>query len=260
MKPRSGPPSTARPRSVPVRPQTAGRQPARPPQKHAHAGPPRGSAHGRKWFWWVVLAGLLVVGGVSVAVAAGSGGNSSGKLEVGKSVKVGGSALPVFTGSASDPAVGRTAPTLTGQTFSRSPITIGNTGRPHVLMFVAHWCPHCQAEVPRIVAMEKAGETAGVPVTAIATGTNENASNWPPSAWLQRVGWPYPTLVDTASATAARAYGLSAYPYLVFVDGNGHVAARVAGEVAPNDLAKMFSALAAGRTVPVPSSGAESAG
>jgi thiol-disulfide isomerase/thioredoxin len=166
----------------------------------------------------------------------------------------------VLANPASDPAVGKTAPSLGGRTFSREPIAITNDGKPHVLVFVAHWCPHCQAEVPRIVAMERAGQTSGVPVTAVATGTNENAPNYPPSAWLHEVGWPYPVLVDTASGTAARAYGLAAYPYLVFVDANGKVAARVSGEIAPADLQRMFSALAAGEPVPIPASAAASAG
>jgi thiol-disulfide isomerase/thioredoxin len=225
---------------------------------HAKAGPAR--ARHQRWFWWAALGVLVLVGGISVALASGSGGSASKLLEVAKSVKVDGAALPVLTNPASDPAVGRTAPSLSGQTFSRAPVTIANDGKPHVVVFVAHWCPHCQAEVPRIVAMARAGQTAGVAVAAVATGTNENAPNYPPSAWLKETGWPYPVLVDTAGGTAARAYGLAAYPYLVFVDASGRVAARVTGEVAPADLAKMFSALAAGRAVPIPASAAASAG
>jgi thiol-disulfide isomerase/thioredoxin len=193
-------------------------------------------------------------------VASGGGGNSSGKLEVAKSVKVDGTALPVLANPASDQAVGKTAPGLSGQGFSRGPVSITNDGKPHVVVFVAHWCPHCQAEVPRIVAMARAGQTSGVAMTAVATGTNENAPNYPPSAWLEDTGWPYPVLVDTSSGTAARAYGLAAYPYLVFVDANGKVAARVTGEVAPADLQRMFAALAAGKAVPIPASAAASAG
>jgi thiol-disulfide isomerase/thioredoxin len=239
MNPRSGPPAK--------RPGPPSRRPS-----------PSAARHRR--FWWIAIAALVVVGGVSVAIASGGGGNSSGKLEIAKSVKVEGTALPVLTNPASDPAVGKAAPGLSGQDFSRRPVTVGSDGKPHVLVFVAHWCPHCQAEVPRIVAMERAGQTSGVPVTAVATGTNENAPNYPPSAWLKDVGWPYPVLVDTSSETAARAYGLAAYPYLVFVDANGKVGARVSGEIAPADLQRMFSALAAGKAVPIPASAAASAG
>jgi thiol-disulfide isomerase/thioredoxin len=209
--------------------------------------------------WWAVLAGLLVAGVVAVALTSG-GGATSGKLEVAKSVAVDGSALPRFTSPNGDSAVGTRAPVLTGQTFNGSPIMVGGTGAPHVVVFVAHWCPHCQAEVPRIVSLQRAGKTDGVAVTAVATGTNANAPNYPPSAWLHGVGWPYPTLVDTASGTAAAAYGLTSYPYLVFVDASGNVAARVSGEVAPADLSAMFAALAAGKPVPVSVGGSASSG
>jgi thiol-disulfide isomerase/thioredoxin len=209
--------------------------------------------------WWAVLGGLVVAGLLAVALTSG-GGESSDKLEVAKSVTVDGTSLAPFTSPVSDPAVGTHAPTLTGKTFDRSAITVGGTGVPHVLVFVAHWCPHCQAEVPRIVALQRAGRTSGVPVTAVATGTDTNAPNYPPSAWLHREGWPYPVLVDTASGTAASAYGLRSYPFLVFVDASGNVAARVSGEIEPADLKTMFAALAAGKPVPVPNAGAASSG
>ena len=238
---------------------TRGRvQPARRPP--ARRPPVRRSRAGGRWFWWAILGGLVVAGGLAVALTAGGGDSASGKLEVAKSVTVDGAALPAFNSPTADPAIGRTAPTLTGRTFDRTPIVIGNDGKPHVLVFVAHWCPHCQAEIPRIVSLERAGQTSGVAVTAIATGTNENAPNYPPSAWLRSAGWPYPVLVDTGKGTAAGAYGLTSYPYLVFVDASGKVAARVSGEVAPADLQKMFAALAAGAEVPIPNASGASAG
>jgi hypothetical protein len=212
-----------------------------------------------RWVWWVTVFGVAVAGIVAVAVTSG-GAKSSNQLEVAKRVGVDGTALPRLVDPSSDPAVGSRAPVLSGQTFDRRAVTVATSGAPHVLVFVAHWCPHCQAEVPRIVTMHRDGQTTGVAVTAVATGTQSNAPNYPPSAWLRRVGWPYPVLVDTASGTAATAYGLSAYPYLVFVDAAGDVAARVTGEVAPADLAKMFAALAAGKPVPVPSAAAASQG
>jgi len=128
-----------------------------------------------------------------------------------------------------------------------------------VLEFGTDWCPHCQAEVPRIVALAKAGKVA-VPIVGVATGTDPSAPNYPPSAWLQREGWPYPVLVDTKTETAARAYGLPGYPFLVFVDAQGQVVGRLSGEVEPTDLTKLFDALAAGQPLPIPGAGASSAG
>jgi thiol-disulfide isomerase/thioredoxin len=211
----------------------------------------RRASTANRWVWWFVVLGLAVAGIVAVAVAS-SGSNTTSELEVAPHVSVDGTALPRLADPASDPAVGSRAPILSGKTFDRRAITVSGDGAPHVIVFVAHWCPHCQAEIPRIVTLHRDGRTSGVGVTAVATGTQSNAPNYPPSAWLKRVGWPYPVLVDTAAGTAASAYGLPAYPYLVFVDAAGNVAARVTGEVAPADLATMFAALAAGKAVPVP--------
>ena len=57
-------------------------------------------------------------------------------------------------------------------------------------MFLAHWCPHCQAEVPRIVTLAKAGAFDGLDVASVATGTSSQYPNYPPSAWLARRSGP----------------------------------------------------------------------
>ena len=223
---------------------------------------------GLNWPWWVVGAAVVLAGILAVVLSAGGGGSSSssagggtkpGQVEIASTLTVSGTALPTLTDSTRDPAVGKTAPTMTGVTFNGSPLTIGNTGQAHMVIFVAHWCPHCQAEVPRIVSLAKAGQVP-IPIVTVATGTDASAPNYPPSAWLAREGWPYPVLVDSKTETAATAYGLPGYPFLVFVNAQGQVVGRLSGEIAPSDLTKLFSALAAGKPLPGVSSGASSAG
>jgi thiol-disulfide isomerase/thioredoxin len=226
---------------------------------------------GLNWPWWVV-GGAVVLAGIVAVVVSGGGRGSSGSSSSGGSggatkpgqveiapVAVSGTPLPMLTDPTNDPAVGKTAPTLTGVTFNNSPVTIGNTGHAHVVVMVAHWCPHCQAEVPRIVSLAKTGQVP-VPIVTVATGTDPSAPNYPPSAWLAREGWPYPVMVDSKTETAATAYGLPGYPFLVFVDAQGKVVGRLSGEIAPNDLTKLFTALAAGKPLPGTSAGASSAG
>ncbi len=222
---------------------------------------------GLNWPWWVVGAAVVLAGILAVVLSAGgggsrgrsSGGTKPGRVEIGSTVAVSGTPLATLTDSTKDPAVGKTAPTLTGVTFNGSPVTIGNTGRAHLVIFVAHWCPHCQAEVPRIVSLATAGQIP-VPVVSVATGTDPSRPNYPPSAWLAREGWPYPVLVDTKTETAATSYGLPGYPFLVFVDAQGKVVGRLSGEVATSDLTKLFAALAVGKPLPIPGAGASSAG
>ena len=250
----------------------------RRPPKRGGGNRRAAAAAGQNWPWWAVGAAVVLAGIVAVVLTSGGGGSSSGsgsssggssgsasgattpgQVEIASTVAVSGTPLPMLPGSGNDPAVGKTAPTLTGVTFNGTPVTIGNTGRAHLVIMVAHWCPHCQAEVPRIVALSKAGQIP-VPVVTVATGTDSSAPNYPPSAWLAREGWPYPVLVDSKTETAATAYGLPGYPFLVFVDAQGKVVGRLSGEIAPSDLTKLFTALAAGKPLPGTSSGASSPG
>ena len=127
------------------------------------------------------------------------------------------------------------------------------------MIFLAHWCPHCQAEVPRIVELAKDGAFEGIDVAAVATGTSADAPNYPPSAWLEREEWPFPVMVDSPEFTAAQAYGLPSYPYFVFTDAQGAVVGRAVGEIAPSDLQKILDALEAGNPLPTGIAGASSA-
>ena len=121
-------------------------------------------------------------------------------------------------------------------------------------MFVAHWCPHCQAEVPLLVALAKQGVFDGVKVSAVATGTNDAADNYPPSAWLKEVDWPFPVMADSKQGTAAQAYGLTGYPYFVLVNPDGTVAGRGSGELPEDQIKANIKALKAGKALPNSSS------
>ena len=206
---------------------------------------------------WIVLGAIaaVIVAAIVIAVASGGGDDTpkSAAHETG-AVEVDGAALPSFR-SGADPAVGKPIPTLTGISFDGSPVTIAPNGKPQAIVFLSHSCPHCQAEVPRIVALERAGRLAGVDVTAVTTNTSPELPNYPPSAWLRREHWLFPTMVDSKQFTAADAYGLPAFPYFVFVDAQGKVAGRTTGEIPSDGLAAIFKALAAGQPLTTASNG-----
>ena len=223
-------------------------------KRRKRVAPPPKANH--TWFW---IVGILVVIGLAAVIAvSSSGGGNTAKAtahETGK-VSVEGTPLATLTDPQNDSAVGDSIPSLSGVTFDGSPMHIGPTGKPQVIVFLSHSCPHCQAEVPRIVALHKAGKLAGVDVTAVTTNTSPDLPNYPPSAWLKREHWPYPVMVDSTTFTAAQAYGLPGFPYFVFVDANGNVAGRLAGEMPPSQLATLFQELRDGKKITPPSSGA----
>jgi cytochrome c biogenesis protein CcmG/thiol:disulfide interchange protein DsbE len=204
----------------------------------------------RTWPGVIVLA-------VAVAFAAsGVDGPSAGAASVETApVSVQGAPLPPYKGpTTTDRAIGDTIPTLMGKGFDGLAVTIAPTGKPRVVLFVAHWCPHCQREVPLIVKLAKQKAFKGIAVSTVATGTNPGYPNYPPSAWLKREHWPFPVMVDSQQYTAATAYGLPSYPYFVFVDAQGKVAGRGSGETPPSSLKKILTALAAGKPLPLGSS------
>jgi thiol-disulfide isomerase/thioredoxin len=210
-------------------------------------------------FWLLGGLAVVVVIAIVVAVAASGGGSKrdstanggrASSHEIGL-VGVDGDALPTYTNVGSDRGIGLTVPTLSGiSVLDGSKLQIKPAGKPMAIIFLAHWCPHCQLELPRLVSAAKKGALDGIDVYAVATGTNATYPNYPPSAWLEREHWPFPALADSERTTAAAAFGLVSYPYMVFADAQGKVVGRVSGELSPADLVKVFSALAAGTPLP----------
>ena len=192
--------------------------------------------------WWVAgLGALIVIVLLVVAIVATRSSNDAASSTAGQlaygTVKVTGDDLPVWPSDANgqpvgaDPALGKTAPTVAGQKFDGSAITIPSAGKAKVVMLVAHWCPHCQKEVPLIAAeLNSKGLPSDVDLYTVATGTSDQRPNFPPAAWLASEKWPVQTLVDDQQDTAAQAYGLSGYPTFVVVDANGKVVDRQSGE------------------------------
>ena len=84
------------------------------------------------------------------------------------------------------------------------------------------------------------GVPAGVEIVGIATATDSQKPNFPPSAWLTRESFEWPVLVDSAKQEAANALGLSGFPTFVFLDAEGKVLFRTSGEVEMSALREMI--------------------
>lgn len=184
-----------------------------------------------------ILGGVLGLGLIiAIAVSAVSGGGEEGE-EFGE-VTVEGADLPVFGGDpASDLAAGMTAPTVSGEGFDGSTVTIEPDGRSKVVLFLAHWCPHCQAEVPRVVDWVEAGNQPDtVDFYAVSTLLQRVRGNWPPSQWLESEGWTIPTIQDDSASAASRAFGMAGTPYWLVLDGDNQVLFRISGEITQSGM------------------------
>lgn len=153
-------------------------------------------------------------------------------IDYAESVDISGTALPPLVDPNQDPAIGQVTVTVDGVGFDGTPVSITHDGRPQILLFVAHWCPHCQDEVDELAPWFRDNPPpGGVKLVSIATGSNEQRPNFPPSDWLIGADWPLPVIVDTASNDVGTAYGLTAFPYWVVLDGDGALLARTAGSL-----------------------------
>jgi cytochrome c biogenesis protein CcmG, thiol:disulfide interchange protein DsbE len=210
----------------------------------------RGAKQSRTPYFVIAALAAAVLVALVVALAAGGGNGDEAGTDGGNdpatsgTVTVSGTPLPQFGDPASDPAVGMTLPTLEGNDQSGAPMTIGAGGRPTMIMFVAHWCPHCQREVPVVQQWVDDGRLPeGVDLVSVSTAIDPNRPNYPPDAWLADEGWTAPVLVD-ADNSAAQAVGLSAYPFFVAIDGDGTVVLRATGELTTDQLDAVASTLA----------------
>jgi cytochrome c biogenesis protein CcmG, thiol:disulfide interchange protein DsbE len=225
-------PSRARPATR----RTMSRTPSRPnPSRAARSRNGRPSAR-------VLLAivAVAVVGALAIALMVGGddgGSDTTDTAQQAAAVTVDGQALPPLPDRGDDPAVGASMPVLRGTDLDGRPMTIAPDGRPKMIVFLAHWCPHCQAEVPVVQDwVDGGGLPAGVDLVSVATANDPRRPNFPAADWLDREGWTAPVLLDDADGHAADAAGLTAFPYFVFVDGDGNVVGRTSGELTPAQL------------------------
>ena len=207
----------------------------------------------------------MIIGGVFVAiviafviaiVAGGSNDsgsadtakvpNSDGSVSVGENqpVEVVGEALEALSDSGDDSTIGLTAPTLNGYAFDGSNLSVTpGDGKPYMLVFLAHWCPHCNREIPRLIEWQASGAIpADLQIIGVSTAVASDRPNYPPSQWVVAKGWPWPVMVDSEAMDAAEAYGVSGYPFFALVGADGKVKVRGSGELEIDQLNQIVDA------------------
>jgi thiol-disulfide isomerase/thioredoxin len=218
--------------------------------------PPPAPSRRPPWLW-IVVGAVVLVAAIIAVVSAGGGdggddkGDGSGTAAAGQEtrpVTITGTPLAPHGAADPDPAVGARIPTVAGASFDGTPMTISADGRGKLVLFVAHWCPHCQKEVPLLADfMADSPLPADVDLVTVSTSVSAARPNYPPSAWLQREHWEAPVLVDSKDSEAAQAIGLTGQPYFVAVDASGVVRARTSGEITTDQFRQLVGLARSGQ-------------
>ena len=119
-----------------------------------------------------IIAGivLLVIGlAVAIGVTLSSEPIAAGLPE--GETTINGENLPQYGGENDDNiAVGLPGPLFSGPNQNSEIVSLEKNGNAKALLFLAHWCPHCQNEVPAVQEIiNLMGVPDGVDVIAIAT-------------------------------------------------------------------------------------------
>ncbi len=153
-----------------------------------------------------------------------------------------GDPLPPHASSLTDPieadaAIGMEAPVIVGEDFDGSPVRISAVANgPTMVVFLAHWCGHCNAEIPEINRLRDEGRIPdGLNIVGVSTSLQPGQPNFPPSRWLEDKDWTYPVIADgvdmeRSEFIATTAFGVTGFPFVTLIGGDGTVAARWSGE------------------------------
>lgn len=215
----------------------------------------------------VVVIAVVVALIVAIATSGGSSddSSSSGATDGSSAVTAPGAASEVAAAEnqpvtiegqildplgdpSADSAIGAPAPLLRGYSFDGRPVTIEpGDGRSYMVVFLAHWCPHCNAEVPRLIEWKNMGMVPdGLEVVGVSTGVAADRPNYPPSEWIVEKKWPWSVMADSVTQDAAMAYGVSGYPFFTIIGADGTVKMRASGEKSIEEIDALVDAALAG--------------
>ena len=112
-----------------------------------------------------------------------------------------------------------------------------------VWLIWAHWCPHCQTELPEVSEWyeEHAADYPDIELVTISTAIDPGRAN-PLEPYLEDSQFPFPVLVDDDTSIAGQ-LGASAFPFWMVTDGEGTVLVRIPGAIGIDTVEQIFTSL-----------------
>lgn len=189
-----------------------------------------------------IPAVALAVGAVILIALVLFGGDDDDRPE---DLAFNGPPLPAYVAGQPDPALGQKAPLVVTEYLDESYAFVGGGGGPNdtakLVVFVAHWCPTCQEELPEIAAWVKDnGLPAGVEIVMVSTFPDSARANYPPSEWFAAAGWDAPVAADSSDGEIAQEFGMSSVPSWVLLTDLNFVLERGVGRLQPAQLERLI--------------------
>ena len=187
----------------------------------------------------LLVIGFAVAVGVTLSTEPLAAGLPEGETTVT------GDPLPTYAGQNDDNvSVGLAAPIFSGPNENSEIISLEKNGNAKALLFLAHWCGFCQDEVPSVQEwIDTIGVPDGVDIIAVATSIDRSRGNYPPQEWLERERWSETQIYDL-DKEIGDAYGLTSFPYWVFLDSELNVKARRTGNLPQDAVGQLLLQLA----------------
>lgn len=145
----------------------------------------------------------------------------------------------------SDPLVGHPAPSFSlatlGQNSGKSLLSLTDfKGKSVVVNFWASWCAPCKEELPLLEQHWQQAQTQGQDVVFLGVDFQEAASD--ATNFLQLHHITYPIGLDADGSVASK-YGITALPQTIFINRQGMVVKRIAGELTAQSLSSALQSL-----------------
>jgi thiol-disulfide isomerase/thioredoxin len=123
-------------------------------------------------------------------------------------------------------------------------------GKPVVLNFWATWCVPCNAEMPMLVETERAYRARGVVFIGASLDDPKTVRRIP--EFLDRYGVAYPIWIGATGDDLDKLGMGNAVPATAFIDPEGHIVARILGQMRPAELRERLDWLTGPRGGPPP--------
>lgn len=192
----------------------------------------------RNWAFPAIIAAVVLVGIVIVLIAA-LGKEDTPASDITLAGGGPGDAAPVLTVEGGPTEQGQAAPSIsgvdmyTGRTVSLQEMQ----GKPTLLTVWAHWCPHCQKELPIIqqLSQEQAGNFNFLTVSTSAGSQPAAGQYATPATLMKTQGITMPSLRDDGTK-AMQALGAEGFPTLLMIDADGNAVGKASGEMPKDQL------------------------